>query len=238
MDERYQIIPIDRGGWRIQEENVRAFLFTGTKRALLVDSGCGIDNMKQIVSGLTRLPVTVVNTHSDHDHIACNGQFDQVLMHPAELALYHKVRGQTAAVQPVWDGDVIDLGGRRFQVVAVPGHTSGSIALLDRENRILVGGDGVQDWRIFLFGPGRDLWAYLHSLERLERLSGGFDQVYPAHGSFPVSSAILSKLIRGTKKVLAGEVPGRPAFYEDTPIMEYDIGAATLLLERTWPNVN
>jgi len=44
------------------------------------------------------------------------------------------------------DGDIIDLGGRRLEVICTPGHSPGSMCLLDRQNRILFTGD--------LFFPG------------------------------------------------------------------------------------
>ena len=47
-------------------------------------------------------------------------------------------------VQPtsvVKDGDRIDLGDRVLEVIHTPGHSPGSICLLDKENKILFTGD-------------------------------------------------------------------------------------------------
>jgi glyoxylase-like metal-dependent hydrolase (beta-lactamase superfamily II) len=41
----------------------------------------------------------------------------------------------------VADGDVIDLGDRRLEVLHLPGHTPGSIALWEPEARLLFSGD-------------------------------------------------------------------------------------------------
>lgn len=41
------------------------------------------------------------------------------------------------------DGDVLDLAGRRLEVIATPGHTSGHICLADRDARLLFTGDHV-----------------------------------------------------------------------------------------------
>ena len=42
--------------------------------------------------------------------------------------------GSAAATDTVEDGDVLVLGGRRFEVVHTPGHAPGHICLYDSEN--------------------------------------------------------------------------------------------------------
>ncbi|MDI9498977.1 MAG: MBL fold metallo-hydrolase [Bacillota bacterium] len=46
-------------------------------------------------------------------------------------------------VRPLADGDIFDLGRRRFEAVLVPGHTRGSLTFYDRENRLLLTGDAL-----------------------------------------------------------------------------------------------
>jgi glyoxylase-like metal-dependent hydrolase (beta-lactamase superfamily II) len=41
------------------------------------------------------------------------------------------------------DGDVIDLGGIQLEVIAMPGHSAGSVAYFDRANRICYTGSAV-----------------------------------------------------------------------------------------------
>ncbi len=48
---------------------------------------------------------------------------------------------------------MIDLGAMKFEALLIPGHTPGSIALLDRENRLLIGGDSVQRGTVLMVGP-------------------------------------------------------------------------------------
>lgn len=52
----------------------------------------------------------------------------------------------TGDVEPdllVGDGDVLELAGRRLEVIATPGHTGGHICLADRDARLLFTGDHV-----------------------------------------------------------------------------------------------
>ena len=224
----YEVIQIDERSWRIEENGVRSFLFTGANKALLVDSGFGTGNLRETVESLTKLPVMLVNTHADRDHLGCNKQFSKAFMHPAEFDRYHQAMGKEFVAGPVWESDVIDLGGRCFEVVLIPGHTPGSIALLDAENKILISGDSVQTGMIFMFGAGRNIAAYINSMDKLSRMRGRFDTLYPSHGSFPANAEIIDGLINGAKQIRDGKIEGmKPPF--ETPAEVYDVGVAKFL---------
>ncbi|MDR0905032.1 MAG: MBL fold metallo-hydrolase [Oscillospiraceae bacterium] len=223
----YEVIEISANSWRIEENGVRSFLFAGEKSALLVDTGFGTGDLKAVVDGLTKLPVKLVNTHADGDHTGCNAQFDVAYLYPTEFEKF-AASGKTSPVAPIWEGDNIDLGGRAFEVIHIPGHTPGSIALLDDANKILVGGDSISTTSIFMFGADRSLTAYIASLEKLEGIRNKFDTVYPSHGEFPVRADIIPELLAGAKKLLAGELEGGdPPF--PVPAKLYDIGVAGFL---------
>ena len=224
----YEVIQIDEKSWRIEENGVRSLLFVGTDKALLVDTGFGTGNIKEVVESLTKLPVMLVNTHADRDHIGCNKLFDKAYMHPSEFDRYHQAIGRECVAEPVWEGDIIDLGGRCFEVTLIPGHTPGSIVLLDAENKILIGGDSVQVGMIFMFGPGRNIDAYIHSMTELSNMREVFDTVYPSHGPFPVDASIIDGLISGAEQVRGGKIAGTKAPF-DTPAEVYDTGVAKFL---------
>lgn len=226
----YEVIQMDGASWRMEENGVRSFLFEGTEKALLVDSGFGTGNIKETVDTLTELPVILVNTHADRDHIGCNALFEKAFMHPAEYDRYYQSAMAGHAICPLWEGEIIDLGSRHFEVILIPGHTPGSIALLDAENRILISGDSVQAGGIFMFGPGRNIEAYIVSMEKLYEMRERFDTVYPSHGPFPVEVGILSELINGANRVKKGEIEGTEAPF-DTRAKLYDIGSAKFLYE-------
>src|SRR6267154_145745 len=57
----------------------------------------------------------------------------------------------------IHDGVWNKLGGRTVEVIATPGHTPDSIALLDRENGLLFTGDTYYPAPIWLFRPETDL---------------------------------------------------------------------------------
>lgn len=229
MNEGYQIIQIDDASWRIEDGMVRAYLLAGTEQALLVDTGMTLKNAREIAEGLTDKPVSLINTHGDPDHIAGNGAFPQVYMHPAEEENYRSFRGPGEIV-PIGEGDLMELGGRVLEVIELPGHTPGSIALLDRYRRVLISGDSIQDGGIFMFGPGRDLRQYLKSLRRVQKRSGEFDAVWPAHGSFPVSPELIGGLCLGAERILTGQATWSPADRFGKTIRVYDVGCARFLM--------
>lgn len=222
----YEVIKISDNSWRIEDDMVRAFLFDGMENALLVDTGFGTGNIREIVEGLTQKPVMLVNTHADMDHIGCNALFDRVYMHPAEYPFYYESNPADAVVFPLWEGDIVDLGVRRFEVILIPGHTPGSIALLDRENRILVSGDTISEAPVFLFGKMRSVRAYIDSLEKLSKLKVSFDTIYPSHGPFPLGTGSIDKLIAGAEKLLKGELRAQEPPFELPAKMYVSEGAA------------
>lgn len=222
----YEIIKIDEQTWRIENNGVRFFVVAGNDRAVLIDSGMTTKNARELAEGLCDKPLVLVNTHADMDHIAGNADFDYAMMNPAEYINY---RG--GAVSPLWDGDILDLGGRSLRVITLPGHTPGSIALLDQSRRVLFGGDPIQDGRIFMFGAMRNMQAYVHSLQKLQKYSDEFDTVYPSHGSFPVSADIIPKLIEGAERVLSGELTPTVVDFHGRKISVYDFGTAAFLGE-------
>ena len=221
-----EIIQINENSWRIEDSGVRFFLLTGKERALLVDSGRNVRNARDIAAALTDLPLSLINTHADGDHVGSNGQFESFYMHPAEEANYR--RGERPGrIIPVREGDVLDLGERRLEVIHLPGHTPGSIALLDTDARVLISGDPIQDGRIFMFGPFRDMRAYIRSLEHLKDWEGRFDEIWPSHASIPVYPELIEKLRQGAHDVLDGKVGGRPEEVFGKKILACDLGFAT-----------
>ncbi len=242
----YEVAQLNPNTWRFADDEARFFLLAGTEKALLIDSGMNVRNAKDIAEGLTGLPVFLLNTHADIDHIGSNEQFDSFYMHPAEEPVYRR-SGKAGTIVPVREGDVIDLGQRRLEIIAMPGHTPGSIAVLDVENRVLISGDPIQQngrilmisdvpaeesGGIYMYEIHRDWDDYLRSLERLEARKAEFDEIWPSHGDFPVSPDVIGKIHDRVQDMLAGKVKGKPAVIFGCQIYVYDLGICGFMREK------
>ena len=186
-----EIIRINENTWRIEDGGVRLFLLAGGERALLIDSGMNLRNAREIASGLTSLPLSLLNTHADRDHIGSNEQFDEFCMHPAEEPLFRR-SGLPGTVQPVREGDVIDLGQRELSVIELPGHTPGSIGLYDEAAGIVFAGDMVSQSPIFFIAGERNEDDFIASMDKI--LSLGAERIYGCHGPMLNSRDTVEKL--------------------------------------------
>ena len=136
-------------------------------------------------------------------------------------------------MKPVWDGDELDLGDRILKIVTTPGHTPGSIAVIDVKIRRVFSGDPVQDDKIFMFGIQREMHAYLHSLEKLDSFKDMFDQIYPCHGTCPVKTELIMQLHEAATNVLEGRIEGKPeTTMHGESVMAYDVGIAVFLCDH------
>ncbi len=216
--------------------HVRFFLLIGDDEALLIDSGMETVNAKELASKITDKPLKLFNTHADRDHIAGNDAFDRVMMNPAEYVNYASAHPSHKMIA-VYDGDVIDLGNRPLNAIALPGHTPGSTALLDVNSGMLFSGDPIQrNGRIFMFGPMRDLSAYILSLERLLTMKNDIKEIYPCHGTYPIGMDVVPELIEGAGKIERGEIVPVITEFFGNQIAEYDIGGNILLCDISSQN--
>lgn len=97
-----------------------------------------------------------------------------------------------------------------LHVIETPGHTPGSICLLDRKNRILFSGDTLSYGPVFLGGDHRDIHTYRETLVKLMTM-GGFDTIYPCHSTCPVSLSVISALLAAVDGALDGSIPPEPS---------------------------
>lgn len=84
-DEWFTIHQIDQNTYAISEyghwEKVHSFLLLGKEKAVLIDTGLGIDNIKKITDQITKLPIEVITTHVHADHIGSHSEFEKIFVH-------------------------------------------------------------------------------------------------------------------------------------------------------------
>lgn len=217
---------------RINDEtDVYEYLVIGNERALLIDTGYGIGNLREYVNSLTDKPYDVVCTHGHVDHANGAPLFDVVYIHPAEIEVYHRhsdidfrasflkngfskldeepcrtdyVPASTKQFRPLFHGDVFDLGGIHIEAIHVPGHTQGMMVLLDREDRIAFIGDACGIHTLLMFEESSTVAEYHQALNLLQRRSGEFSRVLRQHGSCESPVSIIANNCQLAELILKG----------------------------------
>lgn len=208
--EKFTFNEIQPNFFSIEQGFVRSFMVVGDQEILLVDSGMGGNELLAQVREYSMLPIKMVYTHADRDHIGDAESFEQRFMHPSEMDYYHSKGTDFPAMMPIWEGEVIDIGEFHFEVILIPGHTPGSIGLVDRGHRLMIGGDSIQSGPIFMFGPGRNFHAYKASMMKLQGLLPEIDWIYAGHHELKVPASTVDQLLAGAEKMLEGVVSGEP----------------------------
>jgi len=231
-----------------QFEEAIGYLVVGKKRAIIIDTGTGIGNLKQVVSELTQLPVSVVNTHAHWDHIGNDYQFEEIACynHPdcisrlrsgvsnaslrrsiAEESLWKPLPEgfdpTTWTIPPVEptslleEGTVINLRDRSLEVIYTPGHSPGSICLLDKQNRILFTSDTFFPGPLYAFAEDVDIDDYIASIEKLKSRLHEYDYLCSGHNDPWVKSEAISRVADGFQEIMAG----KGEYKEDNGIRRY-----------------
>lgn len=81
----YPMVQFAKDSWEIDEFDCASiFLLIGKEKALLIDCGMGIGDLRGAVEMLTDKPVITVLSHGHIDHTANAVQFEEIWLHPAD----------------------------------------------------------------------------------------------------------------------------------------------------------
>ncbi len=129
---------------------------------------------------------------------------------PAGFSKEEWINAKIGNVSTVQEGDIFYLGGRKLKVLAVPGHTSGSICLLDKENELLFSGDSIQTALVLIhLDTSLPLSTYFDSLIHVYSFKDDYSKILPAHGETPLNKTVLEELIKGVSDILKGKKVGK-----------------------------
>lgn len=167
---------------------------------LLVDAGMGIAPLRPALEEMGDRPVLALATHGHVDHMGGLHEFDRRAIHGDDAAALEGDDGVhlgpffrdtpeavTALPEPGWrlaaftvkarpatrilrDGDTIDLGDRRLAVVHLPGHSPGSVGLVDEWSGDFFSGDVIYDGQLLDDLPRSDPARYENTMNRLREL--------------------------------------------------------------------
>ncbi len=228
MNHWFTVEKIDCSTFVISEykhwEETHCYLLCGTKQAVMIDTGLGVDNIKNIVDRLTRLPVQIVTTHVHWDHIGGHSWFNNIAVHEAEVKwleeefpipvavvkanllkepcdfprYFNINKYQICRRKPTMilhNGDCIDLGGRQLRVIHTPGHSPGHCCFYEPGREYLYSGDLIYKGCLDAFYPTTDPRLFLHSVQAVQQLS--VKKILPGHHQLDISPDIIDKIAAG-----------------------------------------
>ncbi len=184
----------------------------------------------------TGVPVVVVNSHGHYDHIGDNHRFAEVWAYDDDGETARIERGKTREecvkymvssmyldLPPDFDPvtyeirpsqvtrrlrhlEAIELGGRTLTVHHTPGHSSGSLCLLDSRDNLLFTGDTFYPGMMYAHFEDSDFDAYLRSLKYLVGMLDRVHHLCPAHNEAYVSKEALARALVAFEQIVAGQV--------------------------------
>lgn len=203
-----------------------SYLFVGTEKALLIDTGMGFGNIKDAVDAITNLPIIVANSHTHYDHVSNNYLFDTVYGRDHEFtkknASGHPKSTWQNALQPsavsgplpegfsfekyesksfkitkyLKDGEKIDLGGREIEVIFTPGHTPDGMLFFDRAARLLSTGDTFYPSTLWAHRSDADFKDYITSAKKMAEMENDVKYILPGHGEIVANPNFLGELYK------------------------------------------
>lgn len=177
------------------------YLIEGNERALLFDTGPGVRDISVVVRALTGRLVTAMPSHLHFDHVGNLHRFKHIALADLPVLRACECDGVLIDVEDhfrghlegmVWTpvevecwvpiGAMIELGGRRLQLLHTPGHSPDSVSLYDSENRILLSADFLYLGQLYAQVPGSNLRDYLETAESLLSRLSPQTRIFGAHG--------------------------------------------------------
>ncbi len=195
-------------------EETHCYLLLGKASAILIDTGLGVADISQPVRAITSLPIQVVTTHVHSDHIGGHWHFQDIAVHrleepwlnghfplsrqmvlrnnlllqpcdfPPEFDPAHYQIYQGPPTRILEDGDWLDCGDRRVQVLHTPGHSPGHICLWEPQRGALYSGDLAYLGKLDCFYPSTDPALFAQSIQRIAALPA--KTLRPGHHSLAV----------------------------------------------------
>ncbi len=181
----------------VGEMATNCYLLQSEKEIAIIDPGFEPDRIYKQLEKLQGKTKYIINTHGHIDHISANVRLKELT--GAEILVHHRdaelltqptknlalfLGGNFDLIKPdrlLHNGDVIEIGEEKLEVVHTPGHTRGSICLVAKDfaftgDTLFIDSIGRTD---FPDGSEREI---LGSLRHLKTILNEKMTIYPGHG--------------------------------------------------------
>lgn len=213
------------GVWQINDcadgvnSSVNMYLVEGQYRSVLIDAGDTVADLLGLLDELTTKPMDVIITHGHGDHAANYSLFDNVYMPHEDIHILNNLFNMNIdknKVNNLSGGEIFDLGDVKLEVISLPGHTTGSVVLLDRSRQLLFSSDGLGSGGLWMqFSHSTTLAEYYEVLVELKNTLSALDQlkIFVGHAGNDIriyDVNYLNDIIFLVKSILEGSVVGTP----------------------------
>jgi glyoxylase-like metal-dependent hydrolase (beta-lactamase superfamily II) len=113
-----------------------------------------------------------------------------------------------------------------LQVVYTPGHSPGSVCLLDRKNRILFTGDTFFPGPLYAHPADVNIEDYIDSIKKMESLLGEYDYVCSGHNDPWVKSEVIARVSKAFSEIMNG----KGEYAEDKELRRYHFEGFDILI--------
>lgn len=112
--------------------------------SIVIDPSRHVKNYLDFAAARSSEIRMVIDTHAHADHISGGADLSHTArakyyLHPFDAIHPVDVLRARFPFEPLWDGNVLELGGVTLRTIHTPGHTLGEISLLLNENYLLTG---------------------------------------------------------------------------------------------------
>ena len=206
----YRINQIHENTWIIGEDIRKDFtdsmaLVAGSKRAALIDTGCGVGDLKEVVSGLTKLPVTVLTTHVHLDHVGghplfdTDGQESEIYASPLEMREWKESGMEAASLKQRMDflRAAVEGDEERYQKFAKSIVREGYFAYRPLTDGMTLDLGGVSLTACMVPGHTKESFVFV-DMERGDAFAG--DSINPTPWIFPESGTSVEEYGRAVER--------------------------------------
>ena len=179
------ITKLEKNMWVVETtDKTTMYIIEGSKKAMLIDTGTQCEKLDEVIKQITQKPLIVMVTHIHPDHAGNIRYFDQIYFHPGDTVLMRTMKvAYNGKINYVKDGEKFDLGGTTVEALFTPGHTPGSIVLLDRAAGNCYSGDAFGSGQVWMqLLPHVSMATYAESCRTMEALMDkGITKIYCGH---------------------------------------------------------
>ena len=179
-------------------------LWDETRECIIIDPGCYEKNekesLKNFIESNNLTPVKLINTHCHIDHILGNKFVSEkwnidLYIHKEDIPLienageiartygFTEYKGSPYPKYFLEEGEVLEFGNSKLNILFTPGHSPGHICLLNTEENLIIAGDVLFNGSIGRTDlPGGDYDTLINSIKTKLLCLQDDTEVFCGHG--------------------------------------------------------